>query len=364
MATQTGRFPLLRLCLYNKFGYCKHKDHCRKQHVKEVCAKISCDISNCTSRHPKICKFYRDYGMCKFDPCMFRHEDATSQISELKKENHSLLKQIENIDKKLEDLEAKIAKSEDWIYKLHSIEERLEKLSDNEKMIYEKDSQIDALSKKVDAIEASQLIKDEAIKILEERLVHTEALFQKNVNKKVKQSIACLECDFKTNSQQGLKVHMKRKHTLKGTEIYPRKCDLCDVELESKKVMKEHMRHHSYKKANYQCIDCDFLGDNQRTMDVHIGKLHSENVECGLCESILKTIDDLELHLVTCETYTCRRIDCDDFTAKTLEEMKVHIKETHEKAAFVHIKMNRENFNEVTTKRYFFTSDSGEIVDF
>ena len=127
--------------------------------------------------------------MCKFDPCMFRHENSKTLINELEIENQLLLKQIENIDKQLEDLEAKIAKSEDWISKLHSIEERLEKLSDTERMMNEKDSQIDALSKKVDAIEASHSKKDEAFKILEERLIQTEALFNKTVNKKVKQSI-------------------------------------------------------------------------------------------------------------------------------------------------------------------------------
>ena len=32
--------------LFHKFSYCKHKDWCRKQHVKKVCDNISCEILN------------------------------------------------------------------------------------------------------------------------------------------------------------------------------------------------------------------------------------------------------------------------------------------------------------------------------
>ena len=102
----------------------------------------------------------------------------------------------------------------------------------------------------------------------------------------------------------------------------------------NKKDLKEHMKLHSYKKANYQCIDCNYIGDSQSTMDIHIGKRHSKQFECGLCESEFRTLDELELHLFTCETYCCNKDTCDEFTLKTLEEMKTHIRETHERAAF------------------------------
>ena len=43
---------------------------------------------------------------------------------------------------------------------------------------------------------------------------------------------------------------MKRKHTLTGKDNYPRYCDLCESVLDNKKDLKEHMKIHSYKKAN------------------------------------------------------------------------------------------------------------------
>ena len=32
--------------------------------------------------------------------------------------------------------------------------------------------------------------------------------------------------------------------------------------------------------------ECDFLGKNEVTMEVHLGKLHSEKFECGCLENL------------------------------------------------------------------------------
>ena len=55
---------------------------------------------------------------------------------------------------------------------------------------------------------------------------------------------------------------------------YPRKCELCEEELENIEKMKKHLKRHSYKKAAFQCGDCDFVGESEETMEVHIGKHH------------------------------------------------------------------------------------------
>ena len=69
---------------------------------------------------------------------------------------------------------------------------------------------------------------------------------------------------------------MKRKQTLTGKDNYPRYFDLFESVIDNKKDLKEHMKIHSYKKANYQRVEFNFLGDIQRTTEVHIGKHHSE----------------------------------------------------------------------------------------
>ena len=57
--------------------------------------------------------------------------------------------------------------------------------------------------------------------------------------------IQCSYCDFKTMSKQGLKTHMKRKHTAYDLESYPLKCELCETELTNSEEMKEHMVTHT-----------------------------------------------------------------------------------------------------------------------
>ena len=44
--------------------------------------------------------------------------------------------------------------------------------------------------------------------------------------------------------------------------------------------MKRHLKRHSYEEANYICEDCEFVG--KLTMEVHLGKLHSGKIECGI----------------------------------------------------------------------------------
>ena len=89
------------ICTHYKYGYCRYLEKCRKRHVKEKCNNSACDIASCTSRHPKICRYWRDYGFCKFgEYCYYSHNDLNAQIVS------SI--DFENIQKKLSDLEQQI----------------------------------------------------------------------------------------------------------------------------------------------------------------------------------------------------------------------------------------------------------------
>ena len=48
---------------------------------------------------------------------------------------------------------------------------------------------------------------------------------------------------------------------------------------------KNHMKTHSYTEATFNCQNCYFVGNCSETMDVHMGLNHTDNFECGLCES-------------------------------------------------------------------------------
>ena len=95
--------------------------------------------------HPKICKYYRDYGKCIFDPCMFLHvknDKGDVEIDILKKENDTIKKKLENIEKEMSEIDAKLLNSENIIAKLLEVENKFEKISDIEKHLCEKDSAI------------------------------------------------------------------------------------------------------------------------------------------------------------------------------------------------------------------------------
>ena len=113
--------------------------------------------------------------------------------------------------------------------------------------------------------------------------------------KQTLKSFKCSKCNFETNSQIGLKIHDKKKHTSLEIEIekYPRSCNLCDKVSRNAAEMKKHVISHSYTKANFKCDDCDFVGESEYTMEVHIGKFHSEKYECGICDIEVKDLKAL-----------------------------------------------------------------------
>ena len=86
------------------------------------------------------------------------------------------------------------------------------------------------------------------------------------------------------NSQSGLNVHETKKHTSVDNVKFPMKCDLCEKEIKTATWMKRHIKRHSFKHARFKCDNCDFVGESELTMEVHIGKQHSEKYKCGICE--------------------------------------------------------------------------------
>ena len=121
--------------------------------------------------------------------------------------------------------------------------------------------------------------------------------------------------------------------------------------------MKRHMRSHSFKEAKFKCEDCDFVGQSRETMEVHIGKSHTDNFECGLCELNFGNIGKLETHLNTCEVYRCRK--CYNKETK-ISEIKAHVqkKHFHPNAATLidHLKISRNDLNEVSSKEHWHNS--------
>ena len=160
----------------------------------------------------------------------------------------------------------------------------------------------------------------------------------------------CSECEFESKSRGGLKTHKARMHTKTKDLKFPIECEFCEIILESEKARKNHLRIHTYKTSTYKCDECDFICENTMTMEVHIGKLHGEIVECGLCSYKAKDLEALNLHISTCETYICE--ECCYRTTK-LHEMKEHLNTKHDKEWFQikYAKVNRKD-SEIIDEKY------------
>ena len=85
-------------CMYSKYGFCKFKDHCNRQHYKEQCEDVAgCKgVKVCPKIHPKSCKRYQTNKGCQYgSECAYRHEAKTVT------QNH----QTKELDKKVKVLE-------------------------------------------------------------------------------------------------------------------------------------------------------------------------------------------------------------------------------------------------------------------
>ena len=79
-----------KICIYNKFGYCKLMGDCEFFHTEEICQDSLCEIKNCKKRHPSACKFYLHYGACKFGTnCRYDH-DGINNKNEIKERMKAL----------------------------------------------------------------------------------------------------------------------------------------------------------------------------------------------------------------------------------------------------------------------------------
>ena len=349
-----------KICRYNKYGFCQYGDKCHFRHVNVICESKTCSVFDCEKRHPVICKFYANFKMCKFSPCAYKHE---TEVNELDKKIENVVKKTINVDK----LEKKVNEFENKLKEIRvdAFEEQLHKIIKANK---EKDKKIAILENKVKDFENIHQV----VKTLEKKIDDLEGDMKKKVKKnetltdkldKLQNTVKsldikivkCSQCDFTSHSDQGLKTHIKRKHSAaisENQEKCSKSCDLCGKEFKNEKEMKKHLKSHSFKQIEYKCEECDFLGTNTFTMEVHLGKSHSDQYECGLCDFVAKSFESLETHLFTCEIYKCD--ECEKRFQKICD-MKAHIEIDHEAStyfAIMHAKQSRYDSEEIDVTEY------------
>jgi hypothetical protein len=283
------------ICKFNQFGYCKYKEMCRKQHENKKCENISCELKSCTLRQPKLYKFFREYCFCKFgEYCKFIHFEKDNHMDIYKKENEMIMKKLANIDKQLEVLH----QHEEEIVTKRSIDD---KISELEKIIADKDVEIDILEN----------CFNDKITVIEENIIAIE--------KKMEESPITNQNDERIKSLER-KIHISDKRRL-GSDF----CDFCDLEFKS---------------------GCE---KDRKETAAHIR--HTHTFECNIFDLKLNNKEELEIHLQTCEMYTCSLCI---YRHKRLSKLKSHCKNKHTKNTIIrHSKMDRDNSLKVSSTNYF-----------
>ena len=93
------------VCKFNQSGFCKFQSHCRKQHFMEICTNTKCSMVTCIYRHPRMCRYFNNFGRCKFeDSCAYLHK-RNDNLCEFRKEQE---KEIEKLRKEVEELHKQV----------------------------------------------------------------------------------------------------------------------------------------------------------------------------------------------------------------------------------------------------------------
>ena len=259
---------------------------------------------------------------------------------------------FEKIEKKLEQVKCKHSDIDfqktikDADEKWDMMESRIEV---QRKQIEENNAKIASLELRLDEFE-KKFLKER--KAHDKKIKELENLINSKKEKGKKDNFKCEYCDFGTSSERGLYVHIKRKHTDMKVDKYPVECDFCEFDAKSESEMRFHLKNvHTVTDSNFKCLYCDFCAFNEISIQVHQGRQHEDGFECGLCDFKADSLETLNLHLTTCESYQCYRCN---FRVYHISDIKEHIKEKHESeyVSKTHGKLDRKYMNFVKETIY------------
>jgi hypothetical protein len=206
------------VCMYQKFGHCKYKEGCLKNHLQETCQDgLACDKQkSCQKRHPKGCKGYAMDGFCRFgDGCSYHHQEHKTINSEMNIK-------VETLEKTLHEMAAKINELEDKIKEMESKNSEESKHKEADKRVEENKN----VSKQNEIIKKKSQLKQRNNSVFKFGPEARKTVLKKDESKKVEQiskAVKCEICDYMCEKQSTLKKHINSKHT-------EQKCDLCGKE--------------------------------------------------------------------------------------------------------------------------------------
>ncbi|XP_067948584.1 zinc finger protein 708-like [Watersipora subatra] len=104
----------------------------------------------------------------------------------------------------------------------------------------------------------------------------------------------CDICDFSTNWERNLNLHIENVHSNKQ----PWMCDRCDLKIYNHSKVKQHQLSHNPNA--FKCGQCDFLFETLAKRQWHVKNMHvgeSEKLKCTACSYTATTAVNMKLHL-------------------------------------------------------------------
>ena len=113
------------MCKFNQEGFCRFGTNCLRRHENEICPNRSvCENPECSKRHPKSCKYFYQFGECKFrEACAYSHkkEIKNNKVEELERE-------VAELKEDMRKLKEDMMKKMDSILLILNTEEEVEVL--------------------------------------------------------------------------------------------------------------------------------------------------------------------------------------------------------------------------------------------
>ena len=180
---------------------------------------------------------------------------------------------------------------------------------------------------------------------MEERVLNQSiSVLENSIRIPEKEIYRCEKCKFTTESERGLKVHLKRKHTKLTETSFPLNCDFCEKKCYDNDDLADHLREHTYITLKFKCEDCEFLAGDELSLKVHAERKHTGNFECRICKFKANTEESLNIHFC----FNPKII------LKNLPDLMTHLSNKHPKHVkttnITHTKMDRGDSNRVSQK--------------
>ena len=259
----------VEFCKFNKFGFCKFGNECRKKHFDTICEHNFCEnVKSWEKRHPRNCYYFFAYGYCKFGvDCQFKHGKESSKVTHANKEqnllekNEALKKEIIEITKKNEELKVHL----DELIESQSNQNVLNKQYVDQEISNFKNEFLHVLSGQKMVISSQERKNVE----LSSEIVE---LKQENLKLKITRVFACDECDFETTEKHNLIIHRKNDH---------------DNQLENESE-NEDSDDEYLNRPIYQCDRCAYNCTYPDNVAFHYGEKHNIKMNWEQAEAYLK----------------------------------------------------------------------------